>query len=178
MFSKTLKNFLDKSKIKYEIIEHRTVFTALDKAATLKVKPAMVGKTVIICFDKKDYYIGLIPANKNLDKKKVLATFNKLRQKARLAEAPAKRAKEKNYKKIDFVTEKWMKTNIKGVKLGATPPFGVLYKLPFFIDNAMTKPSKIIVNGGEYELSIKLSPANLIKFNPAAVKGSFSMAKK
>jgi prolyl-tRNA editing enzyme YbaK/EbsC (Cys-tRNA(Pro) deacylase) len=168
MFSKTLKNFLDKSKIKYEIIEHRTVYTALDKAATLKVKPAIVGKTVIVSLAGKDYAIGLISANKNLDKQKVLAAFNKLRQKA----------KEKNYKKIDFATEKWMKANIKGVKLGATPPFGVLYKLPFFIDNSLTKQSKIIVNGGEYELSLKLSPVSLSKLNPNTLKGSFSMAKK
>ena len=71
-----------------------------------------------------------------------------------------------------------MKANFKEVKLGATPPFGLLYKLPFFIDNALTKPLKIIVNGGNYELSIKLSPASLIKLSPSQIKGSFSMAKK
>ena len=98
----------------------------------------------------------------------MLAVFNKLRQKN----------KEKNYKKIDFATEKWLTANIKGVNLGATPPFGIIYKLPFFIDNAITKPSKIIVNGGQYEISIKLSPASLIKLNAHTIKGGFSMAKK
>jgi len=168
MLSKTLKNFLDKNKIKYELLEHRTVFTALDKAATLKVKPALIGKTVIVSLDKKDYALGLIPANKNLDKQKVLTTFNKLRQKT----------KDKNYKKIDFADEKWMKSNIKGVKLGATPPFGLLYKLPFFIDSSLTKQSKIIVNGGEYELSFKLSPASLLKLDPNTLKGNLSVTKK
>ncbi len=168
MLSKTLKTFLDKNKIKYETLGHRTVYTALDKAATLKVKPTMVGKTVIVSLDGKSFALGLIPANKNLDKQKVLAVFNKLRQKT----------KEKNYKKIDFATEKWMKANIKGVKLGATPPFGAFYKLPFFIDNLLTKQSKIIVNGGEYELSLKLSPAALIESDPNTIKGSFSMVKK
>lgn len=168
MLSKTPKNFLEKNKIKYELLEHRTVFTALDKAATLKVKPAQIGKTVIVSLDKKDYALGLIPANKNLDKQKVLVVFNRLRQKA----------KEKNYKKIDFTDEKWMKANIKGAKLGATPPLGLLYKLPFFIDNSLAKQSKIIVNAGEYELSLKLTPASLIKLDSKTLKGSFSMAKK
>jgi len=168
MLSKTLKNFLDKNKIKYELIEHRTVYTALDKAATLRVKPAIVGKTVIVSLDNKNLALGLIPANKNLHKQKVLTAFNKLRQKV----------DEKNYKKIDFATEKWMKVNIKGAKLGTTPPFGVLYKLPFFIDSSLAKQSKIIVNGGEYELSLKLSPASLLKLNPNTLKGNFSMAKK
>mgnify|MGYP001195733164 CR=1 FL=1 len=71
-----------------------------------------------------------------------------------------------------------MKMNIKGVKLGATPPFGLLYKLPFFIDSSLAKQSKIIVNGGEYELSFKLSPASLIKLDANTIKGNFSMAKK
>jgi len=165
---KSLLNFLNKNKIKYEIIKHRTVYTAIDKSATLKVKPGSVGKTVIVSLDNKNYAIGLIPANKNMDKKKVLAVFNKLRQKI----------KEKPYKKIDFATEKWMKANIKSSKLGATPPFGTPYNLPFFIDNSLTKQSKIIVNGGEYELSLKISPASLMKLNLNATNGNFSMTKK
>lgn len=187
MLSKTLKTFLDTNKIKYEIIEHRTVYTALDKAATLKVKPATVGKTVIVSLDSKDHALGLIPASKNVDKQKVLAAFNKLGQKT--AAKPSNilknvgrfrsiKNKKKNYKKIDFADEKWMKANIKGVKLGATPPFGELYKLLFFIDNSLFKQSKIIVNGGEYELSLKLSPVSLIKLNSNPLKGSFSMAKE
>jgi len=168
MLSKTLKNFLDKNKIKYNLLEHRTVYTALDKAATLKVKPTTVGKTVVVSLDGKSFTLGLIPANKNLDKQKVLAAFNKLRQKN----------KEKAHKKIDFATEKWMKTNIKDAKLGATPPFGQLYKLTFFIDNGLAKESKIIANGGEYELSLKLSPTSLIKLDQNTLRGNFSMAKK
>ncbi len=168
MLSKTIQKFLEGNKVKFDVIEHRTVFTAFDKSATLRVKPVEVGKTVVISLDGKDHALGLIPANKNLDKKKVLVAFNKLRAKA----------KEKPYKKIDFSKEQWMKANLKGIKLGATPPFGPLYKLPIFIDNAMTKASKIIVNGGEYEISIKLSPSSLIKLDPNTLKGSFSMAKK
>lgn len=168
MLSKAIQKLLDLNKIKYEVLEHKTVYTAFDKAATLHAKPQEVGKTVIVSFDNKNYALGLIPANKNLDKKKVLAAFNKLQAKT----------KEKNYKKIDFATEKWLKANIKGASLGATPPFGTLYKLPFFIDNSLLRPAKIIVNGGAYETSIKLSPASLIKLDPSTLKGSLSMAKK
>jgi len=168
MLSKTLQNFLEKNKLKAEVIEHRTVYTAFDKSATLKIKPAMVGKTIVISFDGKDHAIGLIPANKNLDKKKVMAVFNKLRQKA----------KEKNYKKIDFAKEQWIKNNIKGVDLGAAPPLGLLYKLTFFIDNSLLKHSKIIVNGGKYETSLKLTPSVLLKLDPKTIKGGFSMPKK
>ncbi len=167
MLNKTLQKFLATNKAKYEIIEHKTVYTAFDKAATLGVKPETIGKTVLVSLDK-DIIFGLIPANKNLDKKKVLAAFNKLRQKN----------KQPKYKKIDFVAEKWMKNNIKGIDLGATPPFGALYQAPFFIDNILTRLTKIIINGGQYEISLKISPAILIKINQNVLKGGFSMAKK
>ena len=180
MLSKTIQKFLDANKIKYEVIKHKTVYTAFDKAATLRAKPQEVGKSVVVCFDKKHYMIGLIPANKNLDKKKLLKTINNSPSSPSYFKRGVGGVKNKriHYSHIDFTSEKWMKANFKGVKLGATPPFGLLYKLPFFIDNALTKPLKIIVNGGNYELSIKLSPASLIKLSPSQIKGSFSMAKK
>ncbi|MBI4837353.1 MAG: YbaK/EbsC family protein [Candidatus Portnoybacteria bacterium] len=165
---KPLIKYLDQSRIKYEVVEHKTVYTAHDKAATLRVKPQMVGKTMIIVFDGKNYALGLIPANKNLDKKKVLAAFNTQR----------KKAGEKGYKKIDFAKEAWMKKTFEGIDVGATPPFSALYDLPFFVDNLLIKQTKIFINAGKYEFSFRISPANLMKLNKEFLKGGFSMAKK
>lgn len=163
-----LLNYLNENKIKYEIIKHRIVYTAFDKAATLGLKPQQVAKTVIVSLDNKDHVLGLIPANKNLDKKKLLALINKQRQKTKLL----------NYKKIDFVSEKWMKTNLKGIKLGATPPFGIIYKLPTFIDNALANQSKLVVNAGDYQNSLKIASAALFKLDKTIIKGGFNQAKK
>ena len=60
-------DFLEKAKVKYELIKHRQVFTAQDKAATLKVKPNIIGKTLVLKIGKR-ISVVLIPANKNLDK--------------------------------------------------------------------------------------------------------------
>ncbi|MFA4998536.1 MAG: hypothetical protein WC514_00720, partial [Candidatus Paceibacterota bacterium] len=65
--SKKLINFLDKSKVKYEVLEHKTVYTAFDKAKTLRVKENIIGKTLVVKIDK-NYALVLVPANKNLDK--------------------------------------------------------------------------------------------------------------
>jgi len=164
---KSILNFLDKNKIKYEIIHHRVVYTAYDKAATLSLKPHHVVKTVIVNLDKKNHALALIPSNKNLDKKKLLALINKQRQKA----------KQPSFKKIDFAKEQWMKKTLKGIKLGATPPFGVLYKLPAFIDNALANQPKLIVNAGDYQNSLKITAASLFKLDKTIVKGNFSQKK-
>lgn len=158
-----LIKFLEKNKVKYEPIKHRTVYTAFDKAATLKVPQKMVGKTLVIKLDKNPAII-LISANKNLDYNPP-ATRNKFKKIAKT-------------KKVDFVSERIIKNKLKGVKVGAIPPFGNLWSLATFIDAQLLTQSKIIVNGGDYNWSIKISPANFKKLIPDLIIGSFSKSRK
>jgi len=149
--------FFAKAKVKAEPIQHRIVYTAFDKAATLKVPERIVGKTLVMKMDKK-IGLALIPANKVLDKEK----FKKM-------------AKAKN---VDFIKEAWMKKNLKGLKVGAIPPFGNLWRLLTFIDKSLLNQPKIIINGGDYNFSIKITPASLKKLIPDLVIGNFSKARK
>ena len=148
--------FLEKAKVKYEPIEHRTVYTAYDKAATLRVPAKIVGKTLVIRFDR-NVGLVLIPANKNLDKVK----FKKITK----------------AKSIDFVKEAWMKKNLKGLKVGTVPPFGNLFKLPTFADRGLMKNQKIIVSAGNYNWSIKITLANFKKLVPDLIIGNFGKTK-
>ena len=150
-----ITKFLEAAKIKYEPIKHRIVYTAFDKAATLKVPQKMIGKTLVVNLDKPTFV--LIPANKNLDKEKL-----------------KKVAKVKN---VDFLKESWMKKNLKGVKVGAIPPFGDLWHLPTFVDKSLMNQPKIIVNGGDYNWSIKINPTNFKKLIPDLIIGSFSKSR-
>ena len=60
-----LNGFLTKNKIKFEVINHRTVYTALDKAATLKVKPSSIAKTLVLKVGKEAVMV-VLAANRNL----------------------------------------------------------------------------------------------------------------
>jgi prolyl-tRNA editing enzyme YbaK/EbsC (Cys-tRNA(Pro) deacylase) len=151
--SKKLTKLLEEKKIKYEPIEHRTVYTAYDKAATLKIPEKIVGKTLTVKLDK-NYGLVLIPANKNLDK----AKFKKIAK----------------VKSVDFAKEVWIKKNLKGVKVGAVPPLGNLWKLPTFIDRFLMNQSKIIINGGDYNWSIKINSAVLKKIIPDLITGGLT----
>lgn len=183
---KPLLNFLDKFKIKHEIIKHRVVFTAHDKAATLKLKPKEVAKSIVVSLDKKDHALALIPANKNLNKKKLLDLINKtLFSPSYLKKSPPaspsflKRGLGGvKFSRLDFADERWMKANLKGIKVGATPAFGIFYKLPTFVDSALLKPTKLFVNAGDYEYSLKITPSALMKADLTIVKGNISQAKK
>lgn len=163
--SKSIHNYLEKNKYKYEIIEHKTTYTAWDKAQTEKVRPQEIAKTLVMKADG-EYILALVPSNRNLDKNKLLKLIN----------VNKKKKGEKAAKKIDFAKEAWMKKNILG-KVGAVPSFKGLIKAEIYLDNLLGKNKKIQVGSGEYNSSIKVNTNQYLKIeNP--IKGSFSKSKK
>jgi Cys-tRNA(Pro) deacylase len=153
---KKIVNFLNKSKIKYKILEHKTVYTAFDKSQTLKVDPKIIGKTLILKCDK-NLKVVLIPSNKNLDLKK----FKKIGK----------------FKKVDFVSEKEIKKKFKGVKVGAIPPFGNLWKFQTFVEKSIFREKEVILNGGSWNFSIKINSKDLKNLIPDLVIGNIAKAK-
>jgi len=162
---KKIAKYLDDAKYKYELVEHKTTYTAWDTSQTERVKPQEVAKALVMKADN-DYVLALIPANRNLDKQKLLKIINSIR----------KKTETKNAKKIDFAKEAWMKKNLLG-KVGATPPFGKLVGLEIYADNLLLKNKKIYLGSGEYTLSIRVNTSQYLKIeNP--IKGGFSKSKK
>jgi len=155
MLPAKLIKFLSDNKVKYEQVRHRQVFTGLDKAATLRIKPALVTKTLVLK-SGKNLVMVILAANRNLNRQKL-----------------AKKAKLKN---LDFVSEKLMKARFKGFKVGAIPPFGQFFKMPSFIDRGLEKEKLIYVSAGNYETSLKISPSALERLG--SIRADFSEAKK
>lgn len=174
---KNLEKLLNNAKIKYEVLAHKTVYTALDKAKTLRVDPKEVVKTVVLKLGsgKEAWHVlALIPSDKNFDKEKFKKLFNETGKK--LAKVEGKTFKA--VREIDFAAEDWIKKNImKSKKGGAVPPFGSLFKIPAFIDKSLLKSKKLVINAGDFNSSVKILTNQLEKAEQY-VKGSFSKAKK
>jgi Ala-tRNA(Pro) deacylase len=163
--SKKIISFLDRQKYKYQIVEHRTTFTAWDTAQTEHVKPQEVSKALVLKLENV-YALALLPANKNLDKQKFLKVYN----------AVQKKAGGKLARKVEFAKELWMKKNILG-KVGATMPFAEILKIQVFADKTLFKSKKIYVGSGEYEASFLISTKEFEK-KEKPLLGSFSAARK
>ncbi len=153
---KKVSKFVDQNGAKAEKVEHRTVYTAKDKASTLKVPLKSVGKTLVVKLGK-DLALVLVPSNKNVDKQKL----------KKLAQA----------KKVDFATERLIKSRFKGVKLGSVPPFGKIFKMPVYVDKSLLKENKVYLNSGDYRWSFKTGKQGIKKLMPDAVYGSFTKAR-
>jgi Ala-tRNA(Pro) deacylase len=166
-FPAKIQKYLEKSNLKHLPIEHRKVFTAFDKAATLKIKPAAVAKVLVVKMDG-ELALAVIGGDKNLDVDKLLKLARPQ------GEARQKAAKAK---KIDFVKEKVIAETFKGIDPGAVPAFGALWNIKVFFDKKLLEQPKIILSAGSYETSIKMAPGAFKKISPDLIIGNFSVAK-
>lgn len=147
-------NYLKKNKVKYEELSHRTVYTAYDLAQTLGRKLGEVVKTLVVKIDK-GHALVVLPASHQVD-------FKALK-------------KATGAKKVDIDRENMM-TKLFKVKPGAISPFhGPLHKLPVYIDKAVLKAQKSVVQAGSFEHSLHMKTKDLLK----VVEGKLaSFAKK
>jgi len=132
---------LQKSKINFEPVTHKTVFTTFDLARTLRVDFKEVAKTLVVKGDD-NYFIVMLSAAQMLD-------LGKLKKSLKV-------------KKIAIAREKVMETVFK-IPMGTITPFAGFYKNPLCLDKGLLKLKKIVVGGGSYNDAIKIKPTDLMK---------------
>ncbi|MEO8065757.1 MAG: YbaK/EbsC family protein [Candidatus Doudnabacteria bacterium] len=151
--SKQLEKLLKINKVKYEVAEHRKVFTAFDSAETQDIKLSEVAKAVLLK-GKKNLYLAVLPAGNNCDFKAL----------GKLAGDKLSMAKEK-----DITTK--LKT-----KIGLLPPFGSLFELPMFIDKKLLKNKEINLPAGSYTESVIMKVKDYLALEKP-VEGNFAIKK-
>lgn len=156
-----LVKYLEKAGVKHKILEHRTVYTAFDAAATMKRKLNEIAKTLFVKADK-DYYLVLLPADQNLDFKKLAACIG----------AQSKR----KVKAVKIPGEKIM-SNVLKIKTGALSAFGALHKLPVVIERKLAQAKKAVFPSGSFNHSVEMAVKDFVKLEKA-VLGSFGVKKK
>lgn len=142
---KKLLTSLDKAKATYEVVKHKTVFTAYDLAQTTKRKLQEIAKTLLVKADGK-HVLVVLPAHLRLD----LVKLKKLL----------------GAKKVQISTEKDMAKSLK-VKPGAITPFGSLHQLEVVVDKSLAKVQKAIFGAGSFTESLRMKVKDFLKLeNP------------
>lgn len=136
-----IKTYIEKTKLKHEVIPHRTVFTVFDLSQTLHVKLNTIAKTLLIKAGKA-YHLVVLPAHRRLDLKAV--------------------EKILGVKGISFAKEKDMVKVLK-LKPGALTAFGSLHKIAVIADKSLLKADKMIFGAGSFTDSLRLSVKHYIK---------------
>lgn len=138
---------LDRLKVPYERIVHRTVFTAYDLAQTLRRDLSEIAKTLLVKVDQ-GYALVVLPASAKLD-------FAKLKK---LLKA----------KKVSIASERDMQNKFK-VKPGAITPFGALHKVPVVVDRSLAKTREALFSAGSFTESLRLKVKDFITGESATV---------
>ena len=188
--NKKLIQYLNDHKIKYELLEHKMVYTAYYVAATTHVKLGDIAKSLLVKFNKpfengkKPYALVIVAADKKIDFNKLKKTVNdwaiKLNKESR-AQKPIKGKKQlidiyNKIAKVALPKENDMKIKFN-VAPGAMAAFGSFYKLLIFADKAFAKKEKALFAAGSFTESIRLKVADFIKVEKAMI-GSFAIAKE
>jgi prolyl-tRNA editing enzyme YbaK/EbsC (Cys-tRNA(Pro) deacylase) len=152
---KNVLEHLKKNKVKFEIVPHKTVYTAYDLAQTLGEKLENIAKTLLVKvelpkIEKKGtrYYIVAVPASYRVDLKAVQKYLKAV--KAELAD-------EKEMAKL-------------GMLPGAGTPFVSMYKdVGLLMDHALARVGKGLVRAESFTDSLRLQIKDLIRSEQALV---------
>jgi Ala-tRNA(Pro) deacylase len=131
-----LRDFLTLKNVRFDIIKHPETFTAQETAHMERVSGKQMAKVVMINADGKNV-MAVLPAASQLSFPK----FKKLI----------------GAKEMRLASEKEFKALFPDCEVGAMPPFGDLYGLPFFVDLSLAYNSFIIFNAGTHQESIRMS---------------------
>src|SRR5947199_945327 len=124
---KTLKQFLDKEKIKYVSIIHSTAYTAQEVAASAHITGKELAKTVIVELDG-EMAMAVLPANRKI----VLQDLREVT----------------GSDKVKFASEDELQKKFPDCETGAMPPFGNLYVMDGYVAEALTNNDAIAFNAG------------------------------
>ncbi|MEK7067772.1 MAG: YbaK/EbsC family protein [Patescibacteria group bacterium] len=153
--------YLEKAGVPHKILEHKTVYTAYDAAQTLGKKLGEVAKSLLVKADK-DYYVVVLPADRQVDFKKLGKCLLQARGKA--------------VKTIKIPGEKVVRELLK-LKNETVSAFGQLHKMPVVMEKELGKLKKAIFASGGFNHSVEMAVKDFLKMEGAKT-GSFGVKRK
>jgi Ala-tRNA(Pro) deacylase len=132
---KRLIDFLNASKVRYEILHHPEAITAQRIAQAEHVKARHHAKVVMVKSGEQ-HLMAVLPADHQIDLAKVRKAIGKA---------------------ASLDTEHEFKSLFPDCATGAMPPFGNLYGLPIYVDQRLAQEDYIVFEAGTHTDAIKLS---------------------
>jgi aspartyl-tRNA synthetase len=136
-----ITKLLDDNSMEYKVMEHEPVHTCEEAAKVRGTQLSQGTKALILRADAK-YIMAILPGNKELD----IERLKKITQAKILELANAQQVKE-----------------VTNCNIGAVPPFGNLFSLETYADNAITQNETIAFNAGSNKKSLQMKVKDLFK---------------
>jgi Ala-tRNA(Pro) deacylase len=131
-----MKEYLDENNVPFEIITHTQAFTMPEVAAALHVPGQQVAKVVMAKDDGKMVML-VTSAAQRLDFAKARAMLGA--------------------DKINLAKEDEFVNLFPDCEVGAMPPFGNLYNVPVYVDQALAEEKNIVFRVGSHHQAMKIA---------------------
>jgi len=131
----TLRSFLDSHAVKYVTVKHSPAYTAQELAALSHVPGKDWAKTVMVKLDGK-MAMAVVPASDRV-------VFGLLKEASGAREA-------------ELATEREFTELCPGCEVGAMPPFGNLFGMAVYVDEALAADAEIAFNAGTHTEMMRL----------------------
>ncbi len=137
-----LKQFLDTNAVKYVTVKHSPAYTAQEVAALAHVPGKEGAKTVMVKLDGR-MAMAVVPASCRV-------IFDLLRQASSARDA-------------ELATEREFQDLCPGCETGAMPPFGNLFGMDVYVDEALAQDPEIAFNAGSHTEMVRLPFADFAR---------------
>ncbi|MBI4384774.1 MAG: YbaK/EbsC family protein [Nitrospinae bacterium] len=131
-----LKEFLERNHVQYVTLFHSPAYTAQEIAKAAHISGKAMVKTVMIKVDGQ-MAMAVLPAHHKVD-------LEALREAAGAG-------------KVALASEQEFKSRFPDCEAGAMPPFGNLYDMDVYVDEALTEDEEIGFNAGSHSEILKMA---------------------
>ncbi|WP_196140316.1 aminoacyl-tRNA deacylase [Aliikangiella sp. G2MR2-5] len=148
MYTLSPLEYLDSLLIDYNLIPHKSAFTAQETAEKAHIKGEQLSKVIIVGSGQKMSMV-VVPANYLLLQTDL----------ARLLKSPD----------LTIVPEHLFADRFPECEIGAMPPFGKLYNMNVFLAKELANKEFITFNAGSHSLLVKMHTRDFIDISEARV---------
>lgn len=134
-----LESYFRENEVAFEVQEHRTAYTAQRIAASEHVPGRMFAKVAMAKADG-DLVMFVLPAPSVVDLAKVSDVLSG--------------------KEVRMASESEFASAFGDCEPGAMPPFGNLYGLPLYVDQALGRNERIVFQAGSHTVTMSVSYAD------------------
>lgn len=143
-----LRELLTREGAPFEVIGHREVYTAQERAAACHVPGRRLAKVVIVR-DGDWYAMAVLPATARLD-------LSELRRRTRRYD-------------LTLASEDELERLFPGCEIGAMPPFGRVFGLPVYLDRAFAAGDEMFFESGTHREEVSMPMAEYIRVERPAI---------
>ena len=141
LMRKRLESHLDQNQIPYSLILHRPTFSAQVAASLMHVPGKEVAKAVALRAGEK-VLLAILPASYHVNFDRLSAIAGD---------------------RVQLLEPEKCNETFPDCEAGAIPPFGELYGVPVYLDEALAEDSEIVLSAGTLSESLRMGNGDFIR---------------